>query len=177
MRSSIVHVSNELRISFSYLLSAPKIPKVLILVQAQNRDRAATDSAAMEEPWLEDERGNGPRPERRYCLILEDTLVPHGRLLNTAAVTVGELKEAVVQRLAYDDPPLIGSIDELLRISYAFRNPSTGEPQWVVCWDAEDEYEDGTTKLPDIPSDTNLYYAVADNREGSHSHHRDTMYQ
>jgi len=132
------------------------------LVQAQNRDRAATDSAAMEEPWLEDERGNGPRPERRYCLILEDTLVPHGRLLNTAAVTVGELKEAVVQRLAYDDPPLIGSIDELLRIEYAEPNQSTGEPHWVVCWDATDAYEVGTTELPNIPSGTNLYDAVAE---------------
>ena len=164
MRSSIVHVSNELRISFSYLLSAPKIPKVLILVQAQNRDRAATDSAAMEEPWLEDERGNGPRPERRYCLILEDTLVPHGRLLNTAAVTVGELKEAVGQRLS-DNPPMIGSIDELIRISYAVRHQSTGEQHWVVCWDAEDVYEDGKTKLPDIPDNTNLYYVVAENGE------------
>ena len=102
--------------------------------------------------------------------------MPQGRLLNTAAVTVGELKEAVGQRLS-DNPPMIGSIDELIRISYAVPHQSTGEPQWVVCWDAEDEYEDGTTKLPDIPSDTNLYYAVADNREGSHSHHRDTMYQ
>ena len=99
------------------------------------------------------------------------------RLLTTEAVTVGELKEAVGQRLAYDNPPIIGSIDQLIRISYAVPHRSTGEPQWVVCWDAEDEYEDGTTKLPDIPSDTNLYYAVADNREGSHSHHRDTMYQ
>ena len=164
MRSSIVHVSNELRISCSYLLSAPKIPKVLILVQAQNRDRAATDSAAMEEPWLEDERGNGPRPERRYCLILEETLVPQGRLLNTAAVTVGELKEAVGQRLS-DNPPMIGSIDELIRISYAVRHQSTGEQHWVVCWDAEDVYEDGKTKLPDIPDNTNLYYVVAENGE------------
>ena len=165
MRSSIVHVSNELRISCSYLLSAPKIPKVLILVQAQNRDRAATDSAAMEEPWLEDERGNGPRPERRYCLILEETLVPQGRLLNTAAVTVGELKEAVGKRLAYDNPPIIGSIDQLIRISCAVPHQSTGEPQWVVCWDAEIESEDGKTKLPDIPDNTNLYYVVAENGE------------
>ena len=162
MRSSIVHVSNELRICCSYLLSAPKIPKVLILVQAQNRDRAATDSAAMEEPWLEDERGNGPRPERRYCLILEDTLVPHGRLLNTAAVTVGELKEAVVQRLAYDDPPLIGSIDELLRIEYAFHNQSNGEPYWVCCWDARDPNCEKELPRGGIPDNTNLYFVVAE---------------
>ena len=114
----------------------------------------------MEEPLLEDERGNGSRRERRYCLILEETLVPHGRLLNTAAVTVGELKEAVVQRLAYDDPPLIGSIDELLRIEYAEPTQSNGEPYWVVCWDARDPY--CKKKLPDIPDGTNLYFAVAE---------------
>ena len=117
------------------------------------------------EPWLEDERGNGPRRERRYYLILEETLVPHGRLLNTAAVTVGELKEAMGQRLAYDNPPVIGSIDQLIRISCAVPHQSTGEPQWVVCWDAEDVYEDGKTKLPDIPDNTNLYYVVAENGE------------
>ena len=158
MRSSIVHVSNELRISCSYLLSAPKIPKVLILVQAQNRDRAATDSAAMEEPWLEDERGNGPRPERRYCLILEDTLVPHGRLLNTAAVTVGELKEAVGQRLA-EFPMIIGSIDQLIRISYAVLHQSTREPHWVVI-DAENVSEDAD--IIDISDNTDLYCEVTD---------------
>ena len=133
----------------------------------------------MQDPLLEHERGNGSEP-RRYFLIktasgdAEETKA--GRLFHTDAKTVRKLYDDVVQRLEAE-PPLVGSIDELLRISYAFRNPSTGEPQWVVCWDAEDEYEDGTTKLPDIPSDTNLYYAVADNREGSHSHHRDTMYQ
>ena len=117
---------------------------------------------------VDDEQGNGSGP-RRYCLIqtalgdAEETKA--GRLLNTDAKTVRELINDVVKRLAYDDPPLIGSIDELLRISYAFRNPSTGEPQWVVCWDAEDVYEDGKTKLPDIPDNTNLYYVVAENGE------------
>jgi len=133
----------------------------------------------MQDPLLEHERGNGSEP-RRYFLIktasgdAEETKA--GRLFQTDAKTVRKLYDDVVQRLKAE-PPLIGSIDELIRISYAVRHQSTGEQHWVVCWDAEDEYEDGTTKLPDIPSDTNLYYAVADNREGSHSHHRDTMYQ
>ena len=118
----------------------------------------------MQDPLLEHERGNGSEP-RRYFLIktalgdAEETMA--GRLFQTDAKTVRELYDDVVQRLEAE-PPLIGSIDELLRISYAFRNPSTGEPQWVVCWDAEDEYEDGTTKLSNIPNDTNLYYAVAE---------------
>ena len=148
------------RISFLHRKSAS--PKLLILVQAQNRDRAATDSAAMQDPLPEHERGNGSEL-RRYFLIktalgdAEETKA--GRLFHTDAKTVRKLYDDVVQRLEAE-PPLIGSIDELLRIEYAEPTQSNGEPFWVVCWDARDPY--CKKKLPGIPDGTNLYFAVAE---------------
>ena len=130
------------------------------MVQAQNRDRAATDSAAMQDPVPEHERGNGSEP-RRYFLIktalgdAEETMA--GRLFQTDAKTVRELYDDVVQRLEAE-PPLIGPIDELLRIEYA--EPTNGEPYWVCCWDARDPY--CKKKLPGIPDGTNLYFVVAE---------------
>ena len=113
---------------------------------------------------MDDERGNGSEP-RRYFLIkkperlgdAEETMA--GRLFQTDAKTVRKLYEDVVQRLEAK-PPLIGPIDELLRIEYAEPTQSNGEPFWVVCWDARDPY--CKKKLPDIPDGTNLYFVVAE---------------
>ena len=116
----------------------------------------------MEEPWMEDERGNGSEP-RRYFLIktasgdAEERMA--GRLFQTDAKTVRKLYHDVVQRLL-KKPPLIDSIDELLRIEYAEPTQSNGEPYWVVCWDARDPY--CKKKLPAIPDGTNLYFVVAE---------------
>ena len=103
---------------------------------------------------MEHERGNGSEP-RRYFLIktalgdAEETMA--GRLFQTDAKTVRKLYHDVVQRLKAE-PPLIDSIDELLRIEYAFYNQSNGEPFWVCCWDARDpNARDPPEKiLPDI---------------------------
>ena len=111
---------------------------------------------------MKDERGNGSEP-RRYFLIktperlgdAEETMA--GRLLSTDAKTVRKLYHDVVQRLEAE-PPLIGSIDELLRIEYA--EPTNGEPFWICCWDARDPYCEKT--LPLIPDNTNLYFVVAE---------------
>ena len=86
-----------------------------------------------------------------------------GRLFQTDAKTVRKLYHDVVQRLKAE-PPLIDSIDELLRIEYAFYNQSNGEPFWVCCWDARDpNARDPPEKtLPDIPGNENLYFVVAE---------------
>ena len=75
---------------------------------------------------MEEDRGNGSKP-RRYFLIktalgdAEETKT--GRLFHTDAKTVRKLYHDVVQRLRgcplEAEPPLIGSINELLRIEYA----------------------------------------------------------
>ena len=67
-------------------------------------------------------------------------------------VTVGELKEAVGQRLAEIQ-------DQLIRISYAVFHQSTREPYWVE-WAAENLSEDAD--ILDISDNTSLYCDVAD---------------
>ena len=115
---------------------------------------------------MEDERGNGSEP-RRYFLIkkperlgdAEETMA--GRLLCTDAKTVRNLYDDVVQRLEAE-PPLIGPIDKLLRIEYAFHNQSNGEPYWVCCWDARDPNCEKELPRGGIPDNTNLYFVVAE---------------
>ena len=73
-------------------------------------------------------------------------------------MTVGELKEAVGQRLA-EFPMIIGSIDQLIRIWYAVPHQSTREPYGVE-WAAENLSEDAD--ILDITDNTSLYCDVAD---------------
>ena len=154
------HVSNELRISFSYLLSAPKIPKVLILVQAQNRDRAATDSAAMAEPRMGEKPGNGSELRRHYLLMKPNDATDEttaGKLLQTKATTVRKLYDDVVERLlkAY----LIEQECELLRIEQEVRIRDKTSV-WVCLWDARDPDCDEEIPPEFIQDDTNLYFVV-----------------
>ena len=112
-----------------------------------------------------DPENGSERP--RYYLIkkperlgdAEETMA--GRLFQTDAKTVRELYDDVVQRLEAE-PPLIGPIDELLRIEYAEPTQSNGEPFWVVCWDARDPYCEKKLPLGLIPDNTNLYFVVAE---------------
>ena len=109
-----------------------------------------------------EDRENGSELRRHYPIKksnhhTEETMA--GRLFQTDAKTVRKLYDDVVQRLEAE-PPLIGSIDELLRIEYAEPTQSNGEPYWVVCWDARDPY--CKKKLPGIPDGTNVYFVVAE---------------
>ena len=146
------------RISFLHRKSAS--PKLLILVQAQNRDRAATDSAAMAEPRMGEEPGNGSELRRHYLLMKpnDDTdETTAGKLLQTKATTVRKLYDDVVERLlkAY----LIEQECELLRIEQEVRirdKPSV----WVCLWDARDPDCDKEIPPEFIRDDTNLYFVV-----------------
>ena len=160
-----MHVSNELRISFSYLLSAPKIPKVLILVQAQNRDRAATDRAAMAEPRMGEEPGNGSELRRHYLLMKpnDDTdETTAGKLLQTKATTVRKLYDDVVKRLL--DTLIIEQECELLRIEQEVHR--RGKPSvWVCLWDASKPLPPDPDCEVEIPpefmqDETNFYFVT-----------------
>ena len=146
------------RISFLHRKSAS--PKLLILVQAQNRDRAATDSAAMAEPRMGEEPGNGSELRRHYLLMKPNDATDEttaGKLLQTKATTVRKLYDDVVERLlkAY----LIEQECELLRIEQEVRirdKPSV----WVCLWDARDPDCDEEIPPEFIQDDTNLYFVV-----------------
>ena len=145
------------RISFLHRKSAS--PKLLILVQAQNRDRAATDSAAMAEPRMGEDPGNGSELRRHYLLMkpnddTEETMA--GKLFRTDATTVRKLYDDVVKRLnAY----LIEQDCKLLRIEHEVR--IHGKPSvWVCLWDARDPNCDKEIPPEFIRDDTNLYFVV-----------------
>ena len=131
-----------------------------MLVQAQNRDRAATDSAAMAEAHIVDDRKNGSELRRHFLLKkpnddTEETMA--GKLFRTDATTVRKLYDDVVERLlkAY----LIEQECELLRIEQEVRirdKPAV----WVCLWDARDPDCDEDIPPAFIQDDTNLYFVV-----------------
>ena len=129
------------------------------MVQAQNRDRAATDSAAMAEARIVEDRENGSKLRRHFLLKkpnddTEETMA--GKLFRTDATTVRKLYDDVVNRLnAY----LIEQDCKLLSIEHEVR--IRGKPSvWVCLWDARDPDCDKEIPPEFIRDDTNLYFVV-----------------
>ena len=130
------------------------------MVQAQNRDRAVTDSAAMAEAHIVDDWENGYKLRRHFLLMKpnDDTdETTAGKLLQTKATTVRKLYDDVVERLlkAY----LIEQECELLRIEQEVRIRDKTSV-WVCLWDATDPDCDEEIPPEFIQDDTNLYFVV-----------------
>ena len=151
------------RISFLHRKSAS--PKLLILVQAQNRDRAATDSAAMAEPRMGEEPGNGSELRRHYLPMKPNDATDEttaGKLLQTKATTIRKLYDDVVKRLLKGG--IIEQECELLRIEQEVHRrdkPSV----WVCLWDASKPLPPDPDCEVEIPpefmkDETNLYFVT-----------------